>query len=189
MKELLIKRIDVYIEEFKALREEELLEIRHRHTIRMVVWTIVGAVFGFALSGKEATFKVESLLSIPVITFVFSLFWAEAQGRIESFHAYIRDHIAPKVRDLFDDINTPVSSDGRLLGWENSKVCRTYREDRKLARRLFDVITFVVVPAVAIMLVHVFACYEIARTIAYWETVLILASGVLIFCVDRWRAR
>lgn len=187
------KRVDVYLAEHKALRDEELIDIRLRQYIRIAVWTISGAIYGFVFSNNNTGLKDESLLIIPIVTFILSIFWAETQLRIESFHVYIRDEIAPKVREIFNEDKLPANSNGTLLGWEGSTICSEQRKIRKFLRYLFDITTFILVPALAI---YLFGYYynndnkinDKYQILAWVENLLILFSGVLMIIVEHIRS-
>jgi hypothetical protein len=189
------KKLDVFLAEYKALRDELLGELRLRHQLTLLTWAIAGALFAFALKDAPArplnVTPSLALLVIPVVTTIIFVFWSETQGRIESFHVYQRDFIAPCVRALFGDAAFPQPTDGTLLGWESSEVRAGHRRSRTRFRMAYTLATYGLLPLTALGLLATAEPRPGGPTafIALAEFFVVVAVAIMAFRLDLTRAR
>lgn len=152
--EIVEGRLEAYLSEYRALRDEVLLELRQRNTILYLTWVVGGAVISFALSRGESSFgsvlplKDYALLIIPPITYFLSLWLVVTEARLTSFSVHIKTRTAPNVRLLLKD--NP--NESAILEWEDGEVVRAFRDLRGRERRNLNRLAFLAPPTASLIL-------------------------------------
>lgn len=106
---------DIYLEEYKALRDEILLRIRGKNrTINYVILLISALIIAiWQIPGRIEPERVYIifLLIIPLISFALALIYCWHDLIIASIGGYINQLLRPKLVELYDEED--------ILGWES----------------------------------------------------------------------
>lgn len=139
------KSLPVYLEEFKALKAEQISRIKERDSY---LWVAGGALLTVA-AGAFQFRQPWVLLAVPVICFVIGWVNLANDQKVTAAAREARDHIAPKL--------AAITGDPDILGWETRKNSDGRETERRLMWLTTNVLLFVVpsVAATIVMYVHV----------------------------------
>jgi hypothetical protein len=117
-------RVQVMLDEFKALRDEINDRATHCHTVININVVASGSVAAFALEDPS---RLALLLLLPVLGPVLGLLWLDHSYAIRGIGDYINGYLRPEINEL-------AAGDGRLLGWET--FLDMHEKEHKLLRFL-----------------------------------------------------
>ncbi len=134
--------IQIYLDEYGKLKEEQAQRIGFRDNIIYVTLGLFGGVLSFALSNKTNYY---ALLVIPWICLILGWTYLVNDEKISAIGKYIRLTLAEKIKEKTG--NTDIES---IFGWEIAHRSDRRRKMRKIEQLIIDQITFVLSGIVAL---------------------------------------
>jgi hypothetical protein len=128
-----VARVDVALEEYKALRAEILAIIQAQTAIVTVALTATAAIAGIAFGTKPTEGRLEILLALPLVLSGLGLAYLTHSYGSALLGRYIEDHLWEQLRKATPDQQQGVVN-GRLSSWEEH-----IRHYRGLGRALTSV--------------------------------------------------
>lgn len=178
------KRIDVYLEEYKALREEMLLRLKGRNAIVNYILLLVSALIVaiWQVSGRIEPQKVSIifLLILPVVFFFLALIYCWHDMMIASLGGYIKEVLRPRLIEVCQHEN--------ILEWESYLKKRSESSQWKIMSFLNRLILVVPIPIsvfslFALMKPQIFEIVGI--TLAIFDLLLFTTILILFLLIDR----
>ena len=117
-------RVDVALEEYKALRAEILAIVQAQTAIVTVALTATAAIAGIAFGSKPTEGRLEILLALPLVLSGLGLTYVNHGYGSALIGRYIEDHLWEKLRKAAADPEQG-AVDGELTSWERQ--IRHYR--------------------------------------------------------------
>ena len=138
-------RLDVYLQEYDKLKDEQTSRIGFRDNLLYVTLITIGGVLSFAFA-NDSGYKLYALLTVPWICVVLGWNYVVNDEKISSISMYLEEYLAVQIQD--DISASPLSSQQHLnsvfLGWEffrkNKNVER--RKRRKIEQLVVDEMVF-----------------------------------------------
>ncbi len=113
---------DALIQEYNSLRNELIATLESARQVTNYTFVLTGLLFptfplitGYLSQTKTGTI----LFIIPVVFYILA--WTSLRYTIlcNSLSTYIRDHIAPKVRECLVELGTATERNDRIFRWED----------------------------------------------------------------------
>ena len=127
--------LQVYLQEYDKLKEEQAQRIGFRDNIIYVTLGLFGAVLSFALSNQTNYY---ALLVIPWICLILGWTYLVNDEKISAIGSYIRLTLAEKIKE-----ETGYTDPESIFGWEIAHRSDRRRKRRKIEQLIIDEITFV----------------------------------------------
>ncbi len=166
--------INILLEEYKALKSEQLARIKTRDTLLYISLSIFGAIFSYVLFGESSNDKSIVLLTIPTVSFILGWTYVANDEKISQIGRYIRIDLTPKIQKLIpitDNLDTTV------FGWEPYHRSDPKRRARKILQVSVDLVAFIV-PSIVSVVIYFFVLKPDDSTIllkylTYWDMFLL----------------
>lgn len=172
-------KYNFFIEEYKALKSEQLSRIKLRDTLIYISLGIFGAIFSYAMF-SEGNDKSIVLLMLPTVSLVLAWTYVVNDEKISHIGKYIRYELALKLRELTG------KDDPVILGWESYHRSDRKRLTRKSMQVAVDIIAFVLPPVVSM-----YAYYTqnpdtsgLVQVLTYWNIAVIGLICILLIAYD-----
>ncbi|MEM7067192.1 MAG: hypothetical protein AAF572_29010 [Cyanobacteria bacterium P01_B01_bin.77] len=153
--------LEVYLQEYQKLKEEQISRIGFRDNLLYVTLAVFGAVLSFALT---QTVSYYALLVLPWVCLILGWAYLINDEKISAIGKYIRLKLTDKVMQLTGspDLET-------TFGWEIAHRSDKRRSRRKIEQLIIDEITFVI--------------SGIAAVVAFWLLTSQISLAIQILCV------
>ena len=166
--------INILIEEYKALKSEQLARIKTRDTLLYISLSIFGAIFSYVLFGEDSNEKAIVLLAIPTVSFILGWTYVANDEKVSQIGRYIRLDLTPKIQKI---IETTEDKDITVFGWESYHRSDSKRGARKKLQIFVDLVAFIV-PSIASVVIYFFVLKPDDSTIllkylTYWDMLLL----------------
>jgi hypothetical protein len=174
--------LDVYIQEYGKLKDEQTQRIGFRDNLLYVTLALFGTVLVFALGEKGNPY---ALLVLPWGSLVLGWTYLVNDQKISAIGQYIRYTLVAKVSELTGIADEGIEKVESIFGWEIAHRSDRRRKRRKIEQLIVDEIAFVVSGIVA--LVAFFSelqgqdVAQVAQVLGWIELVLLVILGVEIF--------
>lgn len=132
----------LFIEEYKALKEEQKSRIGFRDNLLYVTLTVFGGIFAFAVSNQSNYY---SFLVIPWICVILGWTYLVNDEKITAIGSYIRQTLKPQIVQFLD------TKEDAIFGWEKQHRSDRHRARRKLEQLIIDELTFTISGLVALI--------------------------------------
>ena len=171
--------INILLEEYKALKSEQLSRIKLRDTLIYISLGIFGAIFSYAMF-SEGNDKSIVLLMLPTVSLILAWTYVVNDEKISHIGKYVRHELAPKLRELVG------KDDPIIFGWELYHRSDYKRLTRKTMQVAIDIIVFVLAPVASM-----YAYYTknpdsggLVQTLTYWNIAVIGLICILLLAYD-----
>ncbi len=149
--------LQVYLQEYDKLKEEQTQRIGFRDNILYVTLGLFGGILSFALSNKINDY---ALLVIPWVGLILGWNYLVNDEKISAIGRYIRLTLAQKIKEKIGETNKeqtdtePKQTDDEdresIFFWEVTHRSDRRRKRRKIEQLIIDEITFVLSGIVAL---------------------------------------
>lgn len=139
-------KLDVYLQEYSALKEEQKSRIGFRDNLLYVNLAAVGAIFSFALNKPDNKY---ALLVLPLVSVILGWTYLVNDQKISSIGQYVKEKLLKKVRNEIKQANSTDVNDNSeeldFFGWEEYHKTHDLftRRLRKIQQWIIDEFTFV----------------------------------------------
>lgn len=165
---------NILLEEYKALKSEQLARIKIRDTLLYISLSIFGAIFSYVLFGENSNEKAIVLLTIPTVSFILGWSYVVNDEKVSQIGKYIRLQLTPKLKKL---IETTDNKELSIFGWEPYHRSDPKRVWRKRLQVSVDLVTFIVPPIASIVIYFFMLKPEDSTTLltflTYWDMFLL----------------
>lgn len=129
------KIVDIYLQEYEKLKEEQTQRIGFRDNLLYVTLGVFGGVISFAVSNKAHYY---ALIVIPWVCLILGWTYLVNDEKITAIGRYIRLTLVDKIKEQIG--NNDIES---IYGWEIAHRNDKRRKRRKIEQLIIDQITFV----------------------------------------------
>lgn len=171
--------INILLEEYKALKSEQLSRIKLRDTLIYISLGIFGAIFSYAMF-SEGNGKSIVLLMLPTVSLVLAWTYVVNDEKISHIGKYVRHELSSKLRELTG------KDDPIIFGWESYHRSDYKRLTRKTMQVAIDIIVFVLAPVASM-----YAYYTknpdsggLVQVLTYWNIAVIGLICILLLAYD-----
>lgn len=140
--------LDVYLQEYEKLKNEQIARIGFRDNLLYAILAIYGAVLALAWGEKG---KPDALLVLPWVSFVLGWTYLINDQKITAIGHYIRYTLVEKVSELTGKADVGIEAVESTFGWEIAHRSDKYRKRRKIEQLIVDEVAFVVSGIVALI--------------------------------------
>lgn len=174
------QRLDVYLQEYGKLKEEQGQRIGFRDNLLYVTLALFGTVLAFALGDKANPY---ALLVLPWVSLVLGWTYVVNDQKITAIGRYIRYTLVEKVSELTGQADEGVEAVESLFGWEIAHRSDRRRKRRKIEQLVIDEIAFVMSGIVALVAFWILVPQMnwLAQVLGWIELVLLVILAVEIF--------
>jgi len=159
--------ISILLEEYKALKSEQLERIKTRDNLIYISLGIFGAIFSFAMYKGIVNMGDRSivLLLMPTVSLVLSWIYISNDEKVSQIGKYIRKELIPKIKELLD------TNDSIIFGWETYHRSDYKRITRKVMQVTIDIIAFALPAIVSIYAYYTFNpdSSGLISVLTYWN--------------------
>ena len=127
--------LDVYLQEYEKLKDEQTQRIGFRDNLLYVTLGVFGTVITFAVSNKANYY---ALLVIPWVCLILGWTYLVNDEKITALGRYIRLTLVEKIKQQTGNTDTE-----SIFGWEIAHRNDQRRKRRKIEQLIIDEITFV----------------------------------------------
>ncbi|WP_414551696.1 hypothetical protein [Anabaena sp. CCY 0017] len=127
--------LEVYLQEYEKLKDEQTQRIGFRDNLLYVTLGVFGAVISFAVASKANYY---ALLVIPWVSLILGWNYLVNDEKITAIGRYIRLILVAKIKETTG--NPDIES---IFGWEIAHRNDERRKRRKIAQLIIDQVTFV----------------------------------------------
>jgi hypothetical protein len=127
--------LDVYLQEYEKLKDEQTQRIGFRDNLLYVTLGVFGTVVTFAVSNKANYY---ALLVIPWVCLILGWTYLVNDEKITALGRYIRLTLVEKIKQQTGNTDTE-----SIFGWEIAHRNDQRRKRRKIEQLIIDEITFV----------------------------------------------
>jgi hypothetical protein len=128
--------LDVYLQEYEKLKDEQTQRIGFRDNLLYVTLGVFGTVITFAVSNKANYY---ALLVIPWVCLILGWTYLVNDEKITALGRYIRLTLVEKIKQQTGNTDTE-----SIFGWEIAHRNDQRRKRRKIEQLIIDEITFVI---------------------------------------------
>ena len=165
---------NILLEEYKALKSEQIERIKTRDMLLYISLSIFGAIFSYVLFGENSNEKSIVLLVIPTVSFILGWTYVVNDEKVSQIGKYIRLELTPKLENL---IKTTPDRNVAIFAWEGYHRSDPKRIWRKRLQVFVDLVTFIV-PSIASVVIYFFILKSTESTIlltflTYWDMFLL----------------
>ena len=132
------QRVEVYLQEYSKLKDEQIKRIGFRDNLLYVTIGLFGAVLSFAFANQTQPYAIYALLVLPWVCLILGWTYLVNDEKISAIGRYIRWKLVKKISEHIG--NTNIES---LFGWEIEHKSDRRRRRRKIEQLIVDEITFV----------------------------------------------
>ena len=165
---------NILLEEYKAIKSEQLARIKTRDTLLYISLSIFGAIFSYVLFGENTNDKSIVLLSIPTVSFILGWTYVVNDEKVSQIGKYIRLELTPKIEKFID---TKVKQDMTVFGWESYHRSDPKRTARKILQVFVDLVVFIVPSIVSVVIYFFILKPDVSTTLltflTYWDMFLL----------------
>ena len=174
------KKIEIYLQEYGKIKDEQAQRIGFRDNLLYVTLALYGTVLAFALGDKANPY---ALLVLPWVSLVLGWTYLVNDQKISAIGQYIRYTLVEKVSNLACREGTNNEEIESIFGWEIAHRSDKRRKPRKIQQLIVDEIAFVVSGSVALRAFWILVPQiQLEAQILGWiELVLLIILGVEIF--------
>jgi hypothetical protein len=141
------KMLDIYLQEYGKLKDEQAQRIGFRDNLLYVTLTLFGTVLAFALGDKANPY---GLLVLPWVSLVLGWTYLVNDQKITAIGRYIRYPLVEKVSELTGAADTGIEAVESIFGWEIAHRSDRRRKRRKIEQLIIDEVAFVMSGIVAL---------------------------------------
>ncbi|HEY9739706.1 MAG TPA: hypothetical protein V6C90_04370 [Coleofasciculaceae cyanobacterium] len=127
--------LDVYLQEYEKLKDEQTQRIGFRDNLLYVTLGVFGTVVTFAVSNKANYY---ALIVIPWVCLILGWTYLVNDEKITALGRYIRLTLVEKIKQQTGNTDTE-----SIFGWEIAHRNDQRRKRRKIEQLIIDEITFV----------------------------------------------
>ncbi len=166
------RMLEVYLQEYEKLKDEQAQRIGFRDNLLYFTLGIFGAVISFAVSNKANYY---ALLVIPWVCLILGWTYLVNDEKITSIGRYIRLNLVEKIKEQTG--NTDIES---IFGWEIAHRNDHRRRRRKIEQLIIDQITFVFSGITALIAFWFLAPqpHWTTQVLCWIELVLLIGLGI-----------
>lgn len=183
-------RLDMYLQEYDKLKDEQTSRIGFRDNLLYVNLVTIGAVLSFIFSkdaaGREGP-KYVVLLVIPWISIVLGWTYLINDDKISNLGKYFETVLFTAIhKELGED----KEKDQFILGWETCNLTSKRRTRRKIEQLLMDELAFVLpgIIAVAAFFRLTSSVDPILQFLSWIELLVVISLGIEIFLyAEPWK--
>ena len=130
--------LEIYLQEYNKLKEEQIQRIQFRDQLIYVTLGVFGGILAFALGENSNAY---ALLVFPLVSIVLGWTYLINDEKTTKIGEYIRDVLSPRIEEL----SSPESPEETkpIFGWETYYRGDPERFWRKKAQLLINEVTFV----------------------------------------------
>lgn len=174
------KILDVYLQEYGKLKDEQAQRIGFRDNLLHVTLAVYGAVLALTLGDPKDPY---ALLVLPWVSLVLGWTYLVNDQKITAIGQYIRYTLVEKISTLAGRAGADIEEIESIFGWEISHRSDKRRERRKIEQLIIDEIAFAVSGIVALIAFRnlVPSVPFEAQVLGWIELVLLVALGIEIF--------
>jgi hypothetical protein len=174
------QRLDIYLQEYGKLKDEQAQRIGFRDNLLYVTLALFGTVLAFALGDKANPY---ALLVLPWVSLVLGWTYLVNDQKITAIGQYIRYTLVEKVSELTGEADKGVEAVESIFGWEISHRSDPRRKRRKIEQLMIDEIAFVMSGIVALVAFWILVpqMHWLAQVLGWIELVLLVILAVEIF--------
>lgn len=129
------RMLEVYLQEYEKLKDEQTQRIGFRDNLLYFTLGVFGAVISFAVSNKANYY---ALLVIPWVCLILGWTYLVNDEKITAIGIYIRLTLSEKIKQ--ETASNDIES---IFGWESAHRNDQRRKRRKIEQLIIDQITFV----------------------------------------------
>lgn len=135
--------LDVYLQEYEKLKDEQVERIGFRDNLLYFTLGIYGAVLALALGEQKTPYALYALLILPWVSLILGWTYLVNDQKITAIGRYIRYTLVEKVSELTGTADEGVEAVESIFGWEIAHRSDKRRKRRKLEQLIIDEIAFV----------------------------------------------
>lgn len=167
--------VQILVEEYKALKEEQKSRIGFRDNLLYVTLALFGTIASIALTSPKS---YPAFLVIPWVCLVLGWTYVVNDEKISAIGRHIRYTLEERISTLIGG-----SVDGQyLFAWETAHRDDPHRKSRKYLQLLIDEVTFVFSGLAALLIFWLLVpiASSMAITLSVIEVILLITLGVMI---------
>ena len=130
------QKIEVYLQEYSKLKDEQIKRIEFRDNLLYVNLGLFGAVLSFVFVNQTQPYAIYALLVLPWVSLILGWTYLVNDEKISAIGRYIRWKLVKKISELTGNIES-------IFGWEIEHKSDRRRRRRKIEQLIVDEITFV----------------------------------------------
>lgn len=130
------QKIEVYLQEYSKLKDEQIKRIEFRDNLLYVNLGLFGAVLSFVFVNQTQPYAIYALLVLPWVSLILGWTYLVNDEKISAIGRYIRWKLVKKIGELTGNIES-------IFGWEIEHKSDRRRRRRKIEQLIVDEITFV----------------------------------------------
>ncbi len=172
--------LNVYLQEYSKLKDEQTQRIGFRDNLLYVTLVLFGTVLAFALGEKGNPY---ALLVLPWTSLVLGWTYLVNDQKITAIGQYIRYTLVAKVSSLASRAGSDIREVESIFGWEVAHRSDQRRRRRKIEQLIIDEIAFVISGIVALITFWFLVPYSnwLTQVLSWTEFVLLLILAIEIF--------
>lgn len=132
------KKIEVYLQEYSKLKDEQIERIGFRDNLIYVTLGLFGAVLSFVFINQTEPYAIYALLILPWVCFILGWTYLINDEKISAIGRYIRHELVKKIEKHTGSTNIE-----SIFGWEMANIGDRRRRRRKIEQLIVNEITFV----------------------------------------------
>ncbi len=150
------KILEVYLQEYGKLKDEQSARIGFRDNLLYVTLGVFGGVISFALSNQTTSpDAIYALLVLPWVCLILGWTYLVNDEKISALGKYIRDELAGKISlQMGHTENKKFIFGWEIFGWEIEHRSDKHRKRRKIEQLFINEIAFVFSGMVGLIAFH-----------------------------------
>lgn len=132
------KKVEVYLQEYSKLKDEQIKRIGFRDNLLYVTLGLFGAVLSFTFANQTQPYAIYALLVLPWVCLILGWTYLVNDEKISAIGRYIRWKLVKKISEHTSNANVE-----SIFGWEIEHKSDRRRQRRKIEQLIVDEITFV----------------------------------------------
>ncbi len=150
------KILEVYLQEYGKLKDEQSARIGFRDNLLYVTLGVFGGVISFALSNQTTSpDAIYALLVLPWVCLILGWTYLVNDEKISALGKYIRDELAGKISlQMGHTENEKFIFGWEIFGWEIEHRSDKHRKRRKIEQLFINEIAFVFSGMVGLIAFH-----------------------------------
>ncbi|EKU96455.1 hypothetical protein Lepto7375DRAFT_0454 [Leptolyngbya sp. PCC 7375] len=180
MADELQKILEVYLQEYGKLKDEQAQRIGFRDNLLYVTLALFGTVLAFILGDNENPY---GLLVLPWASLILGWTYLVNDQKISAIGRYFRYTLVEKVSNLACRAGADIGEIESIFGWEIAHRSDKRRHRRKIEQLIIDEIAFVFSGLVALIAFshRVSGAIGLIQVLCVVELVLLVILGIEIF--------
>ncbi len=169
--------LDVYLQEYRKLKDEQTQRIGFRDNLLYVTLALFGTVLAFILGDKENPY---GLLVLPWASLILGWTYLVNDQKISAIGQYIRYTLVEKVSSLACRAGADIGEIESIFGWEITHRSDKRRKRRKIEQLIIDEIAFVLSGIMALLgfWVRMPQASLAVQCLCWFELVLLVVLGL-----------